>query len=304
VGGAYSLRDPHPSPLPRREREVNLVAALPRCGQPNHQKKVCMGGYTVCPFGGSPRCLDIDFRHTERPELTTEVLRACTRTQDPPYEPVPLSVVWNASVSDRIGMLLEVLRCTEGMSEMEFTVRCTQQDCGELLEVSVPIDALLHLQAEASTRSVLEIDCKGSGRLRLRRPTGYDQLRWLQQEYSDESSAYCEILKSLAVGPGNPDSCETGDMDVEALSDAMSEFDPLSAFSALVTCPHCNHEAGYPIDLERLVLDHLQRRQALVVDAVHVLAAHYGWTEEYILDIPEWRRREYLKRIGSGKTAI
>ena len=136
----------------------------------------------------------------------------------------------------------------------------------------------------------------------LRRPTGRDQLDWLNAGFEDEAAVTRAMLDALI-----DDGHERGAIADALLSDealdrierAMEESDPLISFAVMAACPACGTENEIKVDLEDLALRRLHQAQQALLASVHRLAAHYHWTEREILATPHWRRVHYLRLIGT-----
>jgi hypothetical protein len=65
-------------------------------------------------------------------------------------------------------------------------------------------------------------------------------------------------------------------------------------------CPECGDAVDAWFDPGWLVLCELRTRAARVIEQVHTLAVHYGWSEAAILAIPGPRRAAYAALAGAG----
>jgi hypothetical protein len=102
------------------------------------------------------------------------------------------------------------------------------------------------------------------------------------------------IIESLLTGaPANL----TVDL-VDALDNALSDLDPLVNFSMQVGCPYCATSGVHDLPLAACALRVLAATQAELLRTMHALAAGYGWTENEILAIPEWRRNRYVDLLA------
>ena len=211
----------------------------------------------------------------DRPRAVTAVLCACATP------PASEGTIWALTLAGRIGGLLAVW-AGDARRNLELQLKCA--GCGADLEVALPVSALAEMAQQAEAEPELEI---GDAALRLRRPTGEDQRRWREADFADPGLG---ILETLVVGAA-PD---LGGQ-VEALSDQLAEFDPLSCFSVSTTCPDCSLEQDAPVDLEAVLLQRLQRVQAGLFRDVDILARRYGWSDTAILAMPAARRARYLE---------
>lgn len=259
-------------------------------------------GLALRPFGLYESDLGVDFQRTLRPHLVTRILACCTRETEAEQRHIEPQFFWNLTVGKRTECLLN-LAATEAGPEMVLTFGCRNEACGQQLEIELSLEELRALQDEAYEAEQISIELDG-GPLVLRRPTGSDQLVWLQGRYTDEESALSAMLRTLL-----PHEASISDLACELLpremlgtvESALEEHDPLVSFSLSALCPYCAEENSYEIDLEELALNRLRRAQLRLLASVHTLAAHYHWSEQEIFSVPFWRRAHYLSLIEKEK---
>ncbi|PSN79718.1 hypothetical protein C8B47_10160 [filamentous cyanobacterium CCP4] len=245
-------------------------------------------------FGQGLEDLEIDFQQLLRPQLETDILAACTR--DAQGHRLDPEFFWRWGVSDRTAGLLSVVALELGPT-LALTVTCPS--CQQVMEVAIALEALHQLQPEAAPEvTTVSLDQHA---LRVRRPTGRDQLAWLTQAAQGNPLDLQTMLQSLIqplsadtqADPLLPDLAPV----LPALNQALDDLDPLVNFSLAVTCPHCGQLAQPDIDLGGWALQVLRRVQQRLIETVHRLASRYHWSEREILTLPEWRRDRYLALI-------
>ena len=234
------------------------------------------------PFGIYERDLSVDFSATPRPFLVTEILDCCTR--DVGGNPVGRELFWEMTVGTRIECLLRLV----SVDDIPLALRCPA--CGGELEMELTASEISALQQEAVGGEEAIVV---SG-VKLRRPTGSDQLAWLGRSFESEADALRQMLSTLVV-----EGADTGS--VEEISRAMDEHDPLVNFSVQVQCPECEREHVCEIDLEEFALSRLRQAQFRLLGTVHRLARHYHWSEAEIFKVPYWRRDHYLSLVEREK---
>jgi hypothetical protein len=238
----------------------------------------------VRPFGRAVEDLEIDFASGDRPALVTAVISACA-------EPPAADYWWQRPVSERTLALITLLRESNGGESVALILRCEAAECGERLEIELPHAAFA---TPAPVPAHVDVARDDGGMLTLRRPTGDDLRAWRALRPATREQALAAMLDRLRVA-GQP---RPGDADRAAA--ALSEADPLVAFTVRCACPACGHEAERDVDLEGLVLFRLAARQRQLLRDVHALASHYGWTESEILAVPPARRARYLELIEAA----
>jgi hypothetical protein len=237
-------------------------------------------------FGIYESDLNIDFSTLPRPFLVTEILDCCTR--DALGRPVDRNFFWDLTVGTRTECLLRLAATDD---EIPLALRCPNSACGRELEIELTVAEISELQQQAFKDEPIFVTAE----LKLRRPTGNDQLAWLGQSFDGESEALQQMLCTLVV-EGVP-SHES----LEEIGRVMEEHDPLVNFTVRVQCPDCEQESVCEIDLEELSLNRLRQAQFRLFAAVHRLAAHYHWSEEEIFKVPHWRRDYYLSLLEREK---
>jgi len=239
------------------------------------------------PFGIYERDLSVDFSATPRPFLVTEILDCCTRERH--GNPVDRDFFWELTVGTRIECLLRLV----GAEEIPLALRCPA--CGGELELELTASEISELQQQAADEAI----AVSEGRIRLRRPTGNDQLAWLGQGFASEVDAMKQMSATLIVEGAEQSLAETRFLD--EVGRVMDEYDPLVNFSVQVQCPDCEREHVCEVDLEELSLNRLRHAQFQLLAMVHRLARHYHWSEEEIFKVPYWRRDHYLHLVEREK---
>jgi hypothetical protein len=259
------------------------------------------GELALRPFGLYESDLNVDFHRTPRPFLVTQILECCTRKTS--GVELSDSFFWDLTVGKRIECLLNVL-ASGSTSELSVTFRCLKRKCGEDLELEISIAEIAALQERAYRAEHVSIELERAT-LSLRRPTGGDQVAWLKGRFSDPADAQQAMVRALLADPAESSAIASALTSVDswtAVDQAMQEHDPLVNFSVQTSCPYCEEENQYEIDLEELSLTSLRRAQLRLLASVHKLARHYHWSEEEIFAVPFWRRVSYLNLIDKERS--
>jgi hypothetical protein len=249
-------------------------------------------GFALRSFGSQGRDLEVDFRGQTRPALVTQIINCCAQAVAGPVRSE--TDAWGLSVSRRIEFLLAIAT-SGGRTEVVLPATCSAEECGQPMEVAVPLTELMELQRNAERADPLVVQ-RGGTSLQLRRPTGRDQADWLDNTYADEGEALRAMTRSL-LAPEAGQELPVSDELVTAADRLLAEADPLVNFNLAVRCPHCGCQADYAFDLEALALQELQQSQTRLLKTVHRLASHYHWSEQQILSVSPWRRDYYLAQI-------
>jgi len=237
--------------------------------------------------------LGVTFQSARQPELITELLALCCRTAGD--APVDRQILLQVP----IGMRTEALMTLASLSDPSpfcWQARCAAPECEQQIEFELTLDQIVSLedQRRAQQNWMTEI---GGTEVLLRRPTGLDQAEWLAHPPAIQCEA---MLRSIMAQPSLEEMLAKGES-LESLSAALDEamdgFDPLVGFHLSVVCPHCSGTTDVSPDLAGLALERLFRAQQALIDDVHRLASRYHWSEQQVLDLPQWRRQRYLELI-------
>ena len=236
------------------------------------------------PFGGAED-LDVDFGTKNRSELVTALLTSCGSPREAEFW-------WSQTVSARIAALVGLLAATESIDHLKLVACCQRPTCRTRFEFELSM-AMLHDSVPGG--ETVEVLLNGGRPVSLRRPNGRDLHQWNSLKLETRSAAIDAMLKSLVVeGQATPD-------DEPALSEILSDLDPLVAFKVSCACPVCRSTNEVRVDLEGIVLARLRQKQRALLDEIHTLASHYGWTEADVLAIPPHRRAHYLAMIENER---
>ena len=254
-------------------------------------------------FGFFEEDLNIDFTQKASPHLVTQILQCSTRDKN--GEVPNRAFFWDLTIGKRIECLLAIATFNPGnSSKLDVRLRCSSGTCQQQMEMDISLAELtsLQLQADDTDHRLIQI---GGENVRIRKPTGSDQLEWLKNSFASEDEAAKAMVRSLIVDTKKTASHKDlpiTDDQTETINQAMEEFDPLVNFSLLVNCPDCGKEGRYQLNLEALSLRELHKAKLNLLQAIHRLAAHYHWSELQILSIPPWRRSHYLALIEREET--
>jgi hypothetical protein len=247
-------------------------------------------GMMLRAFGRQPADLDIAFDDLP-PLAVTEVLAAVTR--DAEGRPPSHELLWELPVGCRTQALITAAVLGEaGRRPRDVRMRCANPSCGQSIEVELDFSEVLAALAPSSTGET-SATCDGRT-VRLRLPTGADQLSWLDRGFADEDEAGTGILASLILDGAPAPSSEDWNLAIES---ALTEQDPYVGFEVTALCPDCGEATTVPVDLAGLALDAFAETQSDLVEEVHTLASRYHWSEDEIVALPAWRRARYLALI-------
>ena len=248
------------------------------------------GAYFSRPYGLPGDDLRIDFG-LRQPHLVTALLCACIKGPD---GPMTQQTAWDLNIGSRIQLLLTILQQTHGRDH-EFQHTCGA--CGEVFEITASGQDMQDIQREGEELglNLFQLEARDHcPALQFRRPTGSDQLNWLDQDWTGETQAMQAMIRSIVQGelpqPIQPER-------LQQAAQLLDEADPLVNFTITSACPACGKQQSWTVDLTDYALRGLNRARGKLLHGVHRIARAYHWSEESILDLPPARRREYLSLI-------
>jgi hypothetical protein len=204
--------------------------------------------------------------------------------------------------SERIEYLLNVVWLNQPRRH-SIHLTCSNQSCLQEFEIEFSQEDLTQLNQSRDVLDHSSIQINGTT-LNIRRPTGRDQLKWLEDEYPDEDAAITNMIRTLVADENPeyvPDIKSMNNQELQTINDALEELDPLLNFKIKTNCPYCNSQETYRLDLEKIALMELEKTQLYLVKDIHRLASFYHWSEDQIFSIPPARRSQYLHLIQADK---
>ena len=244
-------------------------------------------------FGNRAGDIDIHFDLSNRPQLITDILVNCCQVKEDMQE-----VIWSLPINLRLKALV-LLVDENNQKPLVINHHCEQ--CQEVLEFSFEIAELIEL-IDKHNQAQIKVSVN-DGPLVLNRPCGYHQREWQTKKYHSEQASTITIIQSLSSDP-LPDQFWDESVDnelVAKIESIMDEFDPIINYSITTTCPFCEQEQQISIDWEEECLNRLKRKQHVLLYTMHQLAKHYHWSEEEIINLPDWRRQHYLQLINNER---
>ena len=248
-------------------------------------------------FGRHNTDLEISFDSLTKPELITQIIYSCTRNEN--GKPPSPDFLWQLPVSTRIECVLLISLMVKS-GEIEHILQCKNEQCSEDIGITLTQENVSDLLNQINRSKTISVRIQGN-ELTFRRPTGADQLRWLQKTYNTKSDITKEIIRTLIMkneAEITEEQFSLLENSAETISKIMQLHDPLINLNLTISCPYCKKTANYSLDIQELALDVLRKAQQELIDSIHYLALNYHWSEQEILSLPIWRRRKYLSLIG------
>jgi hypothetical protein len=158
------------------------------------------------------------------------------------------------------------------------------------------------MQSAFTPESAAEIEFTAAGyQLQFRQPNSKDLIELLDPANPDAArdTLFERCLLSAHL-EGDPVAAHAlPDEVVEAVSERMSQADPLADIQLAVVCPTCGHGWKAPFDIVSFLWREIESLAARLMREVHTLASAYGWHEEDILALSPVRRQFYLALLGA-----
>ena len=198
---------------------------------------------------------------------------------------------------DRQHMLLRLRAAVLG-DDLALTLTCPNPACRSPIQLTLSTNALCSVPASIAPAQ-LRIETP-AGLALLREPTGEDDA--VLEDAVDEkvSLLWSRVLLRLGERSGLSAAewrmLPAGVRHAIALELARHHRGPQLSGSA--QCPTCQAWQDWRINPAALLSAELRAGAARMVDEIHVLAWHYHWSEDSILDMPRQRRWRYLELLS------
>jgi hypothetical protein len=215
--------------------------------------------------------------------------------------PVTPAMVRRLTVGDRERLLIGCAAATLG-TRVEAVARCPHPSCGELIELSVDLGALLQRpdRARPADRELQVRTEAGARTLRFRLPTGADLEAAARASLSDPAAGRARLLDACLVDivddQGRPADRALDAATASALEQAIHDLDPVAEILADGDCPACGRPVHAVLDGFALLASGIASGDRLLAE-IDGVARAYHWSEAEILSLPLPRRRRYLDLI-------
>lgn len=165
--------------------------------------------------------------------------------------------------------------------------------CGELMEFDVTIAELL---AQKPMVYPVSIDLPSAEPIAkkypiLRLPTSRDLLAALSERNVRKK------LLELCLASETKD-VFIDDRDLYKLEQKLIEADPMAHVKIALTCHKCEHRTESLFDIVDILWKAWSEKARRLLDEVCVLASHFNWSEQSILNMSDYRRHYYLSRLA------
>ncbi len=198
------------------------------------------------------------------------------------------------NLGERNHRLLELHKSLIGPT-LQAYAECTE--CGEALDLDFAIDALgfcaIHDIPETHSIVVKELN------VQLRLPNGEDLMALATVDNIEQGRLllFSRCILNLSRNGTVITVSELSDDELDQLEHAIAKLDPRMEILFDLQCPECAHSWQSPLEISTYVWHEYDVYVRQLLENVHVLASHYGWSEEAILAMSQQRRQFYLDRV-------
>ena len=181
---------------------------------------------------------------------------------------------------------------------LEFGSSCPE--CEERVEVDMD---LRHILTDEVGDDRIFRAATGGLTVRFRLPSTRDLLAVTGCD--DARAARATLLARCIVDcrrDGDGEAAATTDLPravLEHVAGQMGQCDPHAEILARMTCPECGTDWRTMLDIGELVWARMAARARTALQAVHVLARAYAWSESDILAMSDTRRALYLSMVDA-----
>lgn len=204
---------------------------------------------------------------------------------------VEREIIEELCVADRQLLMINLARMMFG-NNVWLEVVCKY--CKDLFDLNINRSEL-PIYGAGATYPYIQVKL-GKNYIRGRVPNGSDQDAI--QNLPDEQAIRTLLLR--CIDTVNEEKVETDfigsltEKDYELIDKAFEDTSPSVCDSILVICPECNKEQSIRLDH----YDMGQINENGFYDELHVIASHYHWSEDNILQLSREKRRRYVNMIN------
>jgi hypothetical protein len=166
------------------------------------------------------------------------------------------------------------------------------RECGEPMEARLEVASLLD-ETPSVEAGPFHFALATGQEVTVRLPTATDLA---MAGLADDVGAATRVLLDRTV-VGTVDGIDTP-ANIDAISRACEERDPLGSITVGVTCPACGAVDEPALDVGAWFWARADAEAHRLLDEVHLLASAYGWSEHDILALGSHRRAIYRDWVG------
>lgn len=127
----------------------------------------------------------------------------------------------------------------------------------------------------------------------FRLPTSRDLAEAARQK--DPNAAVSWLVARCRVKRGKQ--LEWSPEEIEELSEAMADADPMSEIQLRLDCPKCGHASNEVLEIASFLWSKIDASARRLLWEIHQIALQYGWTQDEILSLTATRRALYLSMV-------
>jgi hypothetical protein len=168
-----------------------------------------------------------------------------------------------------------ITNCPECNTELQFEMHTT--------------DILKHSYSDIDNGQ-FTLQLSSEKELTLRLPNSYD----LAQAINNPAANPVHLIIDACVADPNPQITED---DVQEISDAIEQRDPYVNITLDFSCSTCGFHWQSILDILEFLWSEVVVTAKQLLNEVHLIASHYGWSEQEILALRTTRRKHYIDLI-------
>ena len=171
------------------------------------------------------------------------------------------------------------------------SVVCKQPECGAKIDISFRIrdylgEIQLGMPSEVEKAQELGWFSFAEKGIKFRLPTGHDR-----HAAAHSSQPALELKRRCVLAEGIQEEC------LERVEEFIEAMAPVISGILSGECPECGLTGEFYFDVQSYVLQELIDQAKYVFEDVHLIASHYQWSEDAILNLPRQRRYRYVESI-------
>lgn len=208
------------------------------------------------------------------------------------------------TVGDRDYLLVKLCEATFG-HRMSRVLVCPQPDCGAKLDLDLTVDDFPVIEKPVARSHRIRLDADGAAlEVDFHVPRGHEQeliaasALTAPEALRDHLLASCVARIALCDGGDELPFTVLSSAARQTLAVAIEDRAPRIDLDLEMTCPACAVSFELAVDPAAVLLDELAAGRGALERELHLLAFHYHWSLDELLQLTRPRRRRFLQLLS------
>lgn len=208
------------------------------------------------------------------------------------------------TVGDRDYLLVKLCEATLD-SRLPRVLACPQPGCGAKLDLDLTVDDFPVIEKPVALRHRIRLEGDGAALdVEFHVPRGHDQELVAASPLTEPEALRDRLLEScvarvvVAEGGSELPFAALSPTARHALARAIEEAAPRVDLDLELVCPECSASFELAVDPAAILLDELAAGRSVLERELHLLAFHYHWSLDDLLQLTRPRRRRFLQLLS------